>query len=87
MGREINHPDHIVMYTWRTLSTLMERTGWQVTESATYIAEVKETEPANLAERAMVFGAKAALGAEKLLSRAGAHFMADGLIISAVPNE
>jgi len=83
VGREINHPDHLVMYTWRTLSTLMERTGWTVSESATYVAAVKETGAATAAERAMVIGAKAALAAEKGLSRLGAHFAADGLIIAA----
>lgn len=83
VNREINHPDHLVMYTWRTLSTLLERTGWDVTESATYVAAVKETDAENLAERAMVAGAKVALALEKGLSRLGANFAADGLIIHA----
>ncbi len=83
VNREINHPDHLVMYTWRTLTTLLERTGWTVSNSATYVAAVKETDADTPAEKAMVIGAKLALAVERGLSRLGANFAADGLIIHA----
>ncbi len=28
-GFELNHPDHVVMFTWRTLTSLMARCGWE----------------------------------------------------------
>ena len=39
---EVNHPDHIVMFSWRTLSNLMRRNGLEVVDAATFVPEVKD---------------------------------------------
>jgi SAM-dependent methyltransferase len=84
-GYEVNHPDHVTLYSCFTLTNLLERHGWEVTEVATYVAVLKEF--ANLRGRMRVLGvgAKAVLGAEKLLGRMGRPYAADGLIVSARP--
>jgi hypothetical protein len=84
-GREINHPDHVVTYTWRTLTTLMSRHGWRVNESATYTAVLKPPQEMGWSERAMYGAGRVVLGAEKVLGKLGAPFAADGLIVVANP--
>ncbi len=78
---EVTHPDHVVMFTWRTLTELLRRRGWQVTHSATYVPSLRageSTQPRALTVRAL-------LGAERLLGRLGRPFAADGLIVEASP--
>ena len=36
--REINHPDHVVMFTWRTLTNLASRYGWKPIATAMLVA-------------------------------------------------
>jgi SAM-dependent methyltransferase len=75
-GREINHPDHVVMFTWRTLTNLAARHGWDVVDTHVYTPVVKHGRgPAALAGRA-------AVGVERALVRAGHRFAADGLIVT-----
>jgi hypothetical protein len=76
----VNHPDHVVMFTWRTLQALLARHGWEVVESATYVPVVKEG--ARQAAGVLGLGARAVLGAERLAGRLGVPFLADGLIVS-----
>ena len=77
-GREVNHPDHVVMFSWRTLQAILARHGWEVVETATYVPSMKDG-----ARRAgvMALGAAAVLGAERVAGRLGAPFVADGLIV------
>ena len=84
-GYEVNHPDHITLYSCYTLTNLMERHGWEVTQVATYVAVLKEFENLQGRMRLLGLGAKAVLGAEKLLGRLGRPYAADGLIVSARP--
>ena len=81
-GVEINHPDHVVMFTWRTLTGLMRRRGWSVVDTATYVPELRERGNRTRREWAAV---RATLGAERILGRLGRPFAADGLIVTAVP--
>ena len=80
--REINHPDHVVTFTQRTLTALLERHSWEVTEYATYIPSIKTSAAADEIPPVLRFAAGALLGTERLLSRIS-PFLADGLIIGA----
>ena len=79
-GVEVNHPDHVVMFTWRTLTELMRRHGWEPTESATYVPAVRDRGSRSRFESVAV---RTVLGTERLLGRLGRPFAADGLIVVA----
>jgi 2-polyprenyl-3-methyl-5-hydroxy-6-metoxy-1,4-benzoquinol methylase len=87
VGFEINHPDHVATYTWRTLSNQMDRHGWQAVEAATFTSEVKDLSGATLKLRVMGWIAAAVIAAERTAGRLGAPFVADGLIVVARPGE
>lgn len=38
-GREYSHPDHVVLFSTKTLSTLLGRTGWRVDKVSYYMAK------------------------------------------------
>ncbi len=84
-GREINHPDHVVMFTWRTLTTLLRRHGWDPVDACTYVPAVKEVDRSSLTAAAMSLGGRAVVGLERLLGRTVNPFAADGLIVVARP--
>jgi 2-polyprenyl-3-methyl-5-hydroxy-6-metoxy-1,4-benzoquinol methylase len=77
---EVNHPDHVVMFTWRTLTQLLERGGWSPTGSVTYVPTVRDRGDRSRLESAAVRGV---LGLERLLGRLGRPYSADGLIVTA----
>jgi 2-polyprenyl-3-methyl-5-hydroxy-6-metoxy-1,4-benzoquinol methylase len=82
---EVNHPDHIVMYTWRTLSEMLRRHGWEVVETATYVPSVKSLQGEGLKLRVLGLGARLLLAVQRLVARTVAPFVADGLIVVARP--
>jgi len=77
---EVNHPDHVVMFTWRTLTQLMQRGGWTPTDSVTYVPVVRERGERSRFEALAV---RMVLGLERLLGRLGRPYSADGLIVTA----
>src|SRR5262249_1431678 len=81
---EVNHPDHVLMFTCRTLDAMLERQGWQPFEHPVYIQEVK-SEGATTRGRVLSGGARAVLGLERVLARFGRPYVADGLIVVARP--
>ena len=83
-GYEVNHPDHVTLYSCFTLCNLLRRHDWEVTEVATYVPEVKESATLDTRMRLLATGARAVLGVERLLARTGRPYAADGLIVSAV---
>jgi SAM-dependent methyltransferase len=83
-GYEVNHPDHIVLFTGATLSTLLERTGWELVEMRTYSPVVKPIEGADLRLRVLAAGARSVLWAERTVGRV-APYVASGLIALARP--
>lgn len=87
LGAEINHPDHVVMFTWRTLTELLRRHGWQVVESATYVPAVRRDDRSGWFSSGWLrsLGAQVTLSLERLLGRLGRPFCADGLIVVASP--
>jgi 2-polyprenyl-3-methyl-5-hydroxy-6-metoxy-1,4-benzoquinol methylase len=84
-GYEVNHPDHIAMYTWRTLSQMLGRHGWEVVETATFVPSVKPVAGGGLKLRVLGLAARLLLAIERLAARTIAPFAADGLIVVARP--
>jgi len=81
-GREINHPDHVVMFTWRTLTNLAARHGWEPVTTAVYVPVVKHVPGSGLRAGIQTLGARVACGLERLSCRLHRPFAADGLIVS-----
>lgn len=82
-GYEVNHPDHVTLYSCYTLTNLMERRGWNVNRVATYVPVLKEFSALKGKMKILGAGAQAVLGAERLLARLGRPYAADGLIVVA----
>jgi SAM-dependent methyltransferase len=82
-GFEVNHPDHVTLYSCFTLTNLLIRHGWEVTEVATYIPVVHDTAGMSTKVRLLAGGARVALAVERGLGHLGRPFAADGLIVSA----
>lgn len=82
LHREINHPDHVCMFTWRTLTNLAARHGWEPVATAVYVPSVKQVGGRGLLARGMTMGARAACALERLACRCGRPYAADGLIVT-----
>ena len=82
-GYEVNHPDHVTLYSCFTLMNLLERHGWRTDEVATYVPVLKEFGALRGRMKVLGAGASVVLGAERLLARIGRPYAADGLIVSA----
>jgi SAM-dependent methyltransferase len=79
---EVNHPDHVALYTCTTLDTMLVRHGWQPVEHAVYLQTVKSS-GTEMRSRVLTSGARVILGLERLLARLGRPYAADGLIVTA----
>jgi 2-polyprenyl-3-methyl-5-hydroxy-6-metoxy-1,4-benzoquinol methylase len=79
---EVQHPDHVVMYTCATLDAMLTRHRWQPVEHAVFIQQVK-TDGTDTRSKVLTTGARAVLGLERLLARLGRPYAADGLIVAA----
>ena len=86
-GREINHPDHVVMFTWRTLTTMLRRHGWEPVGAHTYVPAVKALDRTSVSTAAMGLAGRAVVGLERALGRTVNPFAADGLIVVARPSD
>ncbi|MET0826070.1 MAG: class I SAM-dependent methyltransferase [Acidimicrobiales bacterium] len=82
-GAEINHPDHVVLFSWRTLSNLMSRHGWEVVATATFVPAVKAAPGSGLRQRVLGLAGRFVLWLERTIGRLWAPFVADGLIVTA----
>jgi len=83
-GYEINHPDHVTMFTWRTLTNLMRRHRWETVETFTFVPEPKLS-GRGLRGTVLATAARFVLWLERTLARFGRSFAADGLIVVARP--
>jgi 2-polyprenyl-3-methyl-5-hydroxy-6-metoxy-1,4-benzoquinol methylase len=79
---EVQHPDHVVMYTCATLDAMLRRHGWQPFEHAVFLQQVKSN-GTDTRSKLLSTGARAVLGLERLLARLGRPYAADGLIVTA----
>jgi len=82
-GYEVNHPDHVTLYSCFTLGNLLDRHGWEVEEVATYVPVLKEFSALRGRMRILGAGARTVLALERLLGRLGRPYAADGLIMTA----
>ena len=82
-GAESNHPDHVVLFSWRTLSNLMDRHGWEVVATATFVPAVKAAPGSGLRQRVLGLAGRFVLWLERTIGRLWAPFVADGLIVTA----
>jgi 2-polyprenyl-3-methyl-5-hydroxy-6-metoxy-1,4-benzoquinol methylase len=81
---EINHPDHVIMFTWRTLTTLLRRHRWEPSETRTFVPVLKDGR-AGTSSRLVRAGGRFVLWLERTLAKAGRPFTADGLIVVSRP--
>jgi SAM-dependent methyltransferase len=79
---EVNHPDHVILFTCTTLDAMLTRHDWQPVEHAVYLQQVK-SDATDARSRLLATGARAVLGLERLLARLGRPYAADGLIVTA----
>lgn len=82
-SREVNHPDHVVLFSCFTLGNLLRRHGWEVEEVRTYVPVVKELAGMTAAMKTLAMGARGVLAFERVLGRLGRPYAADGLIVVA----
>lgn len=84
-GAEINHPDHVVLFSWRTLTNLLARHGWEHVRTATYVPAVKQAKGQGLSGRVLGLAGRFVLFLERSIGRGWAPFVADGLIVESRP--
>lgn len=85
-GRELNHPDHVTLYSWFTLSNLLARHGWRTVDTSVYVP-VLTSAGSGMTQRLLGAGARLVLRLERLAARLGRPFLADGLVLTAVIDE
>ena len=83
LNYEVNHPDHLTMFTSQTLDAMLRRHGWEPVEHHVFLQQVKARADGTLRSRFYTSGARAVLGLERLLARSGRPYVADGLIVLA----
>ncbi len=82
VGVEVIHPDHIALYSWRTLTELLRRHGWRTVRSLTYVSPPAPTSPAaSFKRRVQTNALNAVLRTQSVVARARSPFVADGLIV------
>ena len=82
-GYEVNHPDHVTLFSCRTLTALLERHGWSIATIATYVPRIKPTSDGSGRARLLRAGGTGLRWLEHAAGRLGRPFAADGLIAVA----
>lgn len=78
-SRELIHPDHIAVYSYRTLHGLLARHGWTVEETLVYMNPRPARRPRGLKERVLRLSHEL----ERALVASVSPYLADGLIVVA----
>lgn len=78
-NREVIHPDHVALYSQRTLSALLNRYAWEVAETLVYMNPRSREIPVSVKVAAMRFAAEV----QRALVATVAPYLADGLIVVA----
>jgi SAM-dependent methyltransferase len=78
-GREIVHPDHVTLFSVRTLLALLDRHGWIVDEVLVYLNPRPTRGARTLKERVLRAGSYF----QRLLVSTTSPYVADGLIVLA----
>jgi SAM-dependent methyltransferase len=82
-GAEINHPDHVILFSWRTLTNLLGRHGWEHVRTATYVPAVKQAPAKGLGALVLGLAGRFVLFLERSIGTGWAPFVADGLIVES----
>jgi 2-polyprenyl-3-methyl-5-hydroxy-6-metoxy-1,4-benzoquinol methylase len=81
VGVEFMHPDHVALYSWYTLTNLLERHHWQVDQFLAYVLPPMPTRRGRSYGRQLeVTAARGLLLIERFVARGRAPFVGDGLI-------
>ncbi len=80
---EVNHPDHVTLFTCRTLDTMLTRHQWEPYEHRVFVQQVKTEGASGARNRVLATGARVVLTIERILARLGRPYAADGLIVVA----
>ncbi len=80
---EVNHPDHVTLFTCHTLDTMLTRHQWVPLEHRVFVQRVKTEAAAGARTRVLAAGAHIVLAIERVLARLGRPYAADGLIVVA----
>jgi 2-polyprenyl-3-methyl-5-hydroxy-6-metoxy-1,4-benzoquinol methylase len=80
---EVNHPDHVTMFTCQTLDAMLRRHRWTPVDHHVFLQQVKARADGTLRSQMFTSGARAVLALERLLARLGRPYTADGLIVLA----
>ncbi|MFP5333815.1 MAG: class I SAM-dependent methyltransferase [Actinomycetes bacterium] len=83
-SREWVHPDHVVQFSPRTLTVLLERCGWDVVEGATYLVPRTGSTPAPTSLGQLL--ARTSNVVQRLLAKRVSPYVADGLVVVASPS-
>ena len=84
VGYEIGHPDHVAVYSYHTLRTLLARHDWRVTETYTYGVSGLVERDRQFKRRVLHAMLIWVLKAERFVAR-WRPFVADGLIVVCRP--
>jgi len=84
---EVNHPDHVTMFTCRTLDAMLRRHRWEPFDHHVFVQQVKAKADGTLRARVFTSGARAVLELERALARWGRPYVADGLIVVATHHD
>jgi SAM-dependent methyltransferase len=80
---EVNHPDHVALFSCHTLDAMLCRHRWEPFEHRVFVQQVKTGGAVDARSRLLAAGARAALGLERFLARVGRPYACDGLIVVA----
>jgi 2-polyprenyl-3-methyl-5-hydroxy-6-metoxy-1,4-benzoquinol methylase len=80
---EVNHPDHVALFSCHTLDAMLARHRWEPIEHRVFVQQVKTDGKLEGRDRVFAAGARAGLALERLLARLGRPYACDGLIVVA----